>query len=455
MDDDSGPVIDFSNSTTNSTASIPPLLPPGLALLCAIVAGLTSFGDAILYHILWSICVVGGLVPGDRAALIKAVIFVTIMPLSSMPLSLYVSRAKWRQCFIFAAVMASTGMSGVPIGASLLFAGDLTWLKIGVGSFFLLFSAVKITLALLSRNARPSTSQLEPAAAPTGPAINIMAANGDAAVADNDVAVNPVQADEESGTAALAGAASTTSVDDRPLQAQLEPADTQPPPFLPGQSKMFLMPRRTSAERVESAANGHSTVHNDMTPAAAAAHKGGRCWGMLEPISPKYGVRATLGILLVAGLVAGILGGLYGTSGPPMMTAFALLALDKDTIRGLASLYMVFELGVRIYSFTSAAGFDAADAPVYGGVIVASWVGFSTGTYARRWADTATVVFILLCLVYASSSILLGALDNSSIAIGFAVGTAVWLAAIAAVRWWRRRSNKESAIKMLSGSLKQ
>jgi hypothetical protein len=64
--------------------------------------------------------------------------------------------------------------------------------------------------------------------------------------------------------------------------------------------------------------------------------------------------------------------------------------------------------------FTQAKGnvFNPDDWPVYLSVVVASWAGFLGGTLLRRRADTDAIIRVLLVLVFASSAILLGALET-------------------------------------------
>jgi hypothetical protein len=155
----------------------------------------------------------------------------------------------------------------------------------------------------------------------------------------------------------------------------------------------------------------------------------------LESVSPVYSVRATLGTLFGTGVLSGLLGGLFGTGGPPQMIAFAVLKVDKDIIRGVSMVYGLLECGMRVIMFTTSEGnvFSAAEWPIYVGIAVASWVGFVVGTWLRRYADTDMIIRMLLLLVFTSSAILLGALTTHAVAIGFAVAGAAWLGLLAFV----------------------
>lgn len=68
-------------------------------------------------------------------------------------------------------------------------------------------------------------------------------------------------------------------------------------------------------------------------------------------------------------------------------------------------------------------------------IAAACWVGFTAGTYMRRWANTDAIIRLLLLLVFTSSGILLGALDDVRVAIGFGIGLVLWLAWLVALAW--------------------
>jgi uncharacterized membrane protein YfcA len=157
--------------------------------------------------------------------------------------------------------------------------------------------------------------------------------------------------------------------------------------------------------------------------------------GWLEGISPKHSIRHTLLVLFCTGLCSGLLGGMFGTGGPPQMIAFALLHINKDDIRGVSSVYMVLEMTVRVIVNTTAEGnvFDSSEWRVYVFIAVASWVGFVIGTYLRRFADTNAIIRLLLALVFASSAILLGALEDPGVAAFFVVWSLFWFLLLAAL----------------------
>jgi hypothetical protein len=59
--------------------------------------GLTQFGFAILFHIVWAICGAAGWVPyGTKAALTRAVVYITIIPVAVLAFNLWTARAQVR-----------------------------------------------------------------------------------------------------------------------------------------------------------------------------------------------------------------------------------------------------------------------------------------------------------------------------------------------------------------------
>jgi hypothetical protein len=158
---------------------------------------------------------------------------------------------------------------------------------------------------------------------------------------------------------------------------------------------------------------------------------------VVQPISPAYGVKPTLLVISITGLGAGLLGGLLSVSGPPLMICFAILGLNKDTIRALNMSYSILILPSRVAMFTSSA--STFNIPVYGRqylvTIIFALVGNLVGTYLRRFCDTNRIVQILLLLVLLSSSILLGALDDAAVAATFAIAVVAWAAFVLYMRY--------------------
>jgi hypothetical protein len=407
-----------SNSTSDPLEfHISPAIPPVLAVICSTVAGLTSFGDAILFHVLWAIVgVIGWLPAGRRETLERAVLYLSFIPIANLLPSIYVSRKLLAQCWIYGLVMATSGVGMVNVGAYMLFFGDLTALKLAVGTFFILFSGVKLTLTVgkASRDRRVQPTYTETKDSPcnevASPQSHTMLILPEPTTAPPDVQASGVAAKEPSDV----------------------PVASDHNPEVP--------------EKIEPSENIEPVARSDQK--AEAFEPLVLCKGRLiiNPISPVYSPKATLAMLLFTGIFSGLLGGMFGTGGPPQMIAFALLKVDKDVLRAVSVVYGCFELGMRIYSFTAGSGnvFDPSEGLVYGLIIVAAWIGYALGTWYRMRVNTDIIITMLLCLVLASSAILLGALDSTDIATGFGIGIAVWICFLLLI--WNRPSKMERCL---------
>lgn len=351
---------------------IPLWLPPSLCIICSICSGLTSFGDAILFQVLWSCAAASGLIPDNRASLIVATSVTSLQGLSNLPIMLVQARKQLWTATPYGLVAGAFGSMAVPVGASLLYySGDLATLKICIGVFFLFFSVVKLTSAARSAGLRRVSagnfSQL---------------AEGKSNETDDGL---------EHGEA-------TTN------------APFPPPPAAPPNASGALEP-----------------------PAWVPARL--RPYLTLGRISPSASVPATFGGLACAGVGAGLLGSMWGTGGPPQMVAYSMLGVDKDYIRAVSAAYSVLELATRIwvYATEAASPFRAGDWPIYVAILLCSWTGFGIGSALRAHADTDAIIRMLLALVFASSSILLGALDSAGVAAAFAVGSVAWVGLLVAL----------------------
>jgi len=115
-------------------------------------------------------------------------------------------------------------------------------------------------------------------------------------------------------------------------------------------------------------------------------------------------------LLLPAAACAGLLGGLTGAGGPPLMVVYSLLQLEKDLLRGFGvvpSVDMLVRLGM--YTASEEAVFDAANEGwLYIGILLGAMGGISLGTWFRKWVSSEGVVVVILFLVYCASALMLG-----------------------------------------------
>jgi len=416
-----------------------------------------------MFHVLWAICgAVGLLAAGRRDTLTKAVLYITIMPLANLPIQVWVSRAALWRCAPYGAVMAITGLCMVPVGARLLFFGDLTGLKLGVGSFFLLFSFARLTTSITAwgreRKQGGTAADSPIAGAPTGAGLDTPAATSTAVIVQGSA--GPMDGVELVHTPPASPTSTPAPLPLSPLQPGTDSADgsvkevAADAPSAPAgvhashetaelDGAMLLKTAEGGAVDTQAAVEPGDrggvvteAVSRDwVLPVTCCGCRGKRC--VIESVSQRFIVRNSLLLLFATGSLSGLLGGLFGTGGPPQMIAFSLLGVDKDTIRGVSTVYGMLELGMRVVMFTATDGsvFDGREWGVYLAIAGASWVGFTLGTWLRQWCNTDAIIRMLLLLVFASSGILLGALDDNRIAVGFGVGMAVWLAALSLLAW--------------------
>ena len=125
-------------------SGIPFWLPPTVALVSSVSMGLTSFGDAIVFHSLWAAAGALGLYDASHDTLASAVLYIVIMPLACLPAMLWATRADLRRCAGWGTLCASSSVTTIPLGAALLLHTDVGLLKVCAGCFFLLFSVSQI-----------------------------------------------------------------------------------------------------------------------------------------------------------------------------------------------------------------------------------------------------------------------------------------------------------------------
>lgn len=390
-----------------------------LALFSSTAAGLTGFGDAVLYHVLYAVLEALLLVPAD--GLRAAVALIAVVALTQLPLLLrFAGGASLRRMLPYALALNLTAIPFSALGAWLLFRADLATLKTFVGLFFLAFASARLTGAALEAvRERRRTA---------------------AAAATMASAAAPVTTTAEAA-AATAGAAAAQPAPAAPAAAACEPQSG---------ASGDGGPTSATAAAEDVAGDGDLNVVAPRLPLAGAA----LAWldANVAPISrlspTPVSVRASLLALLAAGSLSGFLSGLMGVGGPPLMVAFTLLVVDKDDIRAISALFALLELPARISVLASqggggsgensgadggSGGFSAVNAPLAACTVAGAMLGFCSGTYARRFLDSASVLRVLLGIVLLASGILLGALENGAVAASFCAGVAAWAAALAAL----------------------
>jgi hypothetical protein len=302
------------------------------------------------------------------------------MSITSLPLSLYLARKHIVSNLLFGLALSSTGIAFLPLGTLALFLGNTSALEAAVGVFFMLFSMIRITNAVLDKALKNKVDSAESASA----------SNSSGTGPDKLASIETDSASNSSGTGPDKLASTDVSVS-RP--------DTN---------------TDTDIQIVRPLSFGISDWINEKVVA----------------ISPTYSSSVTMLVFAVAGAFAGFLNALMGTGGPPQMAAFSILEISKDDIRGIATIFAVFELPIRIALWIQTAGSawnPERDGTVYLSVAGASVFGFIVGAHFRAKVDTVAVSNCMLIIIFLGAIVLLGGAKSMVIAVYCSIVTALFV----------------------------
>lgn len=130
------------------TQHMPPWFPPLCAFLACIVSGITSFGDGICFLLLVSLASAAGIIPNDKDTYPTAVLYVTLLPLASLPALLWAGRKELKRSAGYASLLSISTAALIPIGSKLLLTGSLHVIKTVIGSFFICFACFSLWVAM-------------------------------------------------------------------------------------------------------------------------------------------------------------------------------------------------------------------------------------------------------------------------------------------------------------------
>jgi hypothetical protein len=118
-------------------------------------------------------------------------------------------------------------------------------------------------------------------------------------------------------------------------------------------------------------------------------------------------------LLVPAAMCGGVLGGLMGAGGPPLMAAYSVLDLHKDVLRGFGVVPSCFML-VRLALYTSNEGAvaQASEAALYALIMAGGLAGVSAGARLRPWVDGERVVLLTHFVVREDAQLLYGFLTE-------------------------------------------
>lgn len=151
-------------------------------------------------------------------------------------------------------------------------------------------------------------------------------------------------------------------------------------------------------------------LHPSTDPPTAKA----RCYSSLRPISvckawvskikeqfrdDKYRsdfLRIT-GFGSLAGMASGIMAGMTGMGGPPIMYMYERLQVPKDVIRGTNAITNIFQ--VRIVAYFMLGAFRLPEWPLYVAAAVAAAAGMLCGSFLARFVEQRAFSRWLICLM--------------------------------------------------------
>jgi uncharacterized membrane protein YfcA len=128
-------------------SGVPPYLPPLFALAATIVSGICSFGDGIAFLLLWSIFSAFGVIKTTADTYPTAVLYVSLLPLCSLPSLLWAARKEVKASFGYAVALSISTAAFIPLGSNFLLTGSVETLKLIIGCFFLVFAVFSLWIA--------------------------------------------------------------------------------------------------------------------------------------------------------------------------------------------------------------------------------------------------------------------------------------------------------------------
>ena len=344
------------------------------------------------------------------------------------------------------------GMANVYFGAVLLLNADTHTLRLVAGLFFGTLSVCQITVAAwtaLLKRAKARHDEVNPShsAGPSTPSLELATLEGSSRIAQGTAATHsprptPLPATPAPTVVTHNPGQTDVSLFKQPEHLQISDSDV----LLPGakstaditincESDILSRPARILVGDMEPSAvlppsgphdeseeiHEHSSLtgvrHPHMVPEDVPS-QWERWKSLLWPrLSERASPAGMLVLLCAASIIGGLLAGILGAGGPPFMTAYAFLRLDKDILLGFSAVPAAFMfLRLSLYVFGDGSVFTLADWPAYLGVLCASLVGVLVGTRLRRHIDSEALVRVLHCLVFLSSALMLGAMTDLVVA---------------------------------------
>jgi hypothetical protein len=365
------------------------LAPVLCALLASAVRGVTGFADGLTFQALWALAMAFGAVPSTCAAVRKGVLYSTVMQLVTLPIQAWATRAHLGTIRGYLLVMCGVGSCTVYVGAWLLLQDFALQLRLFAGAFFCLVAGAQLSLSARAWLDARADSEAAAAAAAAAPV-----RSGDA------IAASALPADD---WAAVAASPASSPAASSPMTAAVFAGNSAESGEGGGDGKRLVV---VPAAAVEGAPAGGAAPLAAPAPQLGAvelffASPRGRLW--FPPVSPVLPPLLLLSVLGFASLCAGVLNGMLGAGGPPLMLAYSFLELDKDVLRGFGVVPSVFMvLRMILYVAVPNGVFDVQELFLYAMIGLASAGGSAVGGRMRASCSATALLRAILGLVWLS-----------------------------------------------------
>ena len=337
-----------------------------ISFVSAYLYVISSFGNAILFHLLWQVCAAGNskICSGNVA---EAVLYITISAVCSTIIQtcLCKSYINWP----LGLQLALSQLVGGLFGTLLLFTVTSVWIVRSLGLFFLLISFQSIV-----REAKI--------------AVATDIAKRNAAKTDDELheTINPLQVPIEPGLitqdiispTSLAEASATTVAVASPMMEL---------------HHKISSPNNRSVPPVLTVGNTQKLDH-------------------AENDSYKVDTWERRAFVWAVGIAAGFLGGLFGTGGPPLMLFVTHVQLPKNVARGTLSLGFCAVSFERLFLFLiyPPSGLDVySDDKIlmYDLIIIATLSSIYLGNISVKYVSESHFRRLIMCILSAGSVIMI------------------------------------------------
>lgn len=411
-------------------------LPTVFAFVACVVAGISSFGDGIVFLTLWSFSsVLQGLPP----ELSKAVFFVTLLPLLSLPVLLYAARHELRSNLGYAALLSLSSLATIPLGSLALLKGDAFTVKLLIGLILAAFAVVSLLTSMhewgVEREVRRRAGGGTAGGGGEEAGARMLRASSTPGLGSPQVDDTALLLDSSASSTPGSGGSASAGGGYGSMGATVGAAAT-----VDGATWATPVPPAAGTSGEQSGTSPEPVLGSSPPPAPASCARRVRAALArafpLPPISYKYSPRTTAWALFATGFFSGTLGGLIGSGGPPQIIAFGILKPDKSSIRGIKVLATTASNVMRLVIFAVAGTEVFSDEPWWQFLTIgaASVAGAAAGTRLRRYFNTDAVLRTLYVLLFLSTAHMLSALESTGPAIAFgATGAVVGLICTALV----------------------